>query len=114
VKLDAARAFALSLPEVTEQPHWGSPSFRVKGKIFCTIPESGHGRTLRVFVDEDEIRAAVDEDPATFEAVWWGKQLSGVDVRLAKAKTARVRELLEDAWRLRATATLLKEYDSRA
>ena len=26
------RKLALSLPEATEQDHWGNPSFRVKGK----------------------------------------------------------------------------------
>lgn len=110
MKLDAVRTFALSLPEVTEEPHWGSPSFRVKGKIFATVPEAG-GR-LRVFVDEDEIRSLVASNPAVFAEVWWGKKLSGVDVTLAKARTAEVKELLEHAWRMRAPKTVLKAYDA--
>jgi len=33
VKLNDVRRFAMSLPEVTEEPHFAYTSFRVKGKI---------------------------------------------------------------------------------
>ncbi len=32
------RAIALSLPEAEEHPHFDRPSFRVRGKIFVTLP----------------------------------------------------------------------------
>ncbi len=32
------RALALSLPEAEEHPHFDRPSFRVRGKIFVTLP----------------------------------------------------------------------------
>ena len=34
--LERVRAFALSLPEANEEPHFDRTSFRVKGKIFVT------------------------------------------------------------------------------
>ena len=60
--LDSARAFALSLPGSTEEPHFDMSSFRVRGKIFATVPPGDED--LHVFVDEGEVRAAVAEDPA--------------------------------------------------
>ncbi|MGH3621598.1 MAG: hypothetical protein ACRDQ5_07385 [Sciscionella sp.] len=36
--VEDARRFALSLPEATEQPHFEMSSFRVRGKIFATVP----------------------------------------------------------------------------
>jgi len=39
--LAEARRLALSLPEVTEQPHFDMASFRVRGKIFVTVPPEG-------------------------------------------------------------------------
>lgn len=38
MKLATLRKFALSLPEVTEEPHHDFGSFRVRGKIFVTVP----------------------------------------------------------------------------
>jgi predicted DNA-binding protein (MmcQ/YjbR family) len=67
-----ARRFALSLPGSTEAPHFEYPSFRVRGKLFATVPPDG--RHLHVFVDEHEARASVpsstsDERPMDALAV---------------------------------------------
>ena len=78
MNLEQARRFALSLPETTEEPHFDKSSFRVKGKIFATVPPGGGH--LHVFVDEDETRASVAEDPKAFEELWWGRRLSGVEL----------------------------------
>lgn len=48
MRLDTARRFALSLPETTEEPHFEKSSFRVKGKIFATVPEGGKHLHLQV------------------------------------------------------------------
>ena len=55
MRLAEARKFALSLPEATEEPHFEKSSFRVRGKIFATVPEDQ--KHLNVFVD----------DPSAFE-----------------------------------------------
>ena len=52
MKLEQARRFALSLPEVVEAPHHELSSFRIRGKIFATVPPDG--KHLHVFVDEQQ------------------------------------------------------------
>jgi YjbR len=66
-----AKRIALSFPEATEQPHHDMGSFRVRGKIFATVPNKRH---LHVSVDEHESRAAAAEDSEAFELLWWGEE----------------------------------------
>ncbi len=97
------RKRALSLPEAVEQDHHGIPSFRVRGKIFATLPDRHH---LNVMVDEEEIRAAVAENPAVCEETWWGRRLAAVRVDLSGAADTSVTELLTDAWLRKAPRSL--------
>lgn len=106
--LDAARRFALSLPGVTEQPHFDMSSFRVRGKIFATVPPGGE--YLHIFVGEEELSAAVAEDSAAFEPLLWGKRVRGLRVRVAAATEEHVAELLEESWRRKAPAALAAEW----
>jgi hypothetical protein len=109
VKFEQAKRFALSLPEATEEPHFDFSSFRIRGKIFATVPPDR--RHLHVFVDEHETKALVAEDPAAFADLRWGKRLVGVRITLSKANSVAVRELLEDSWRRRAPKRLIAERD---
>jgi hypothetical protein len=98
VTLASARRMALRLPETTEQDHHGRASFRVGGKIFATVPDDGH---LNLFVEIDEVAGLVAEYPAC-TALYWGQRLRGVRVELASVDAGLLRELLTDAWGLRA------------
>lgn len=102
--LPRLRSVALALPEVTEEPHFDLLSWRVRGRIFATVPNEP-GR-LRVFVDEGDVAEAVARDPAAYQELRWGKRLSGVVVVLSKAKHTDVIELLENAWRRKAPKRL--------
>ena len=104
VSLEQARSLALSLTEAVEQDHHGRPSFRVANKIFATLRDEGH---MNVMLDEGGIRTAIHRDPQTFEEVWWGKKLTAVRVDLRRVEAATLRELLEEAWELRAPKRLL-------
>ncbi|HYD10013.1 MAG TPA: MmcQ/YjbR family DNA-binding protein [Acidimicrobiales bacterium] len=113
MKLDTARRFALSLPETTEEPHFDKSSFRVKGKIFCTVPADG--TTLHIGLGSaDEVQALVAEQPEAFEVIVWGKRevSDWVRVHLPKADRAVVCELLEDAWRAKAPKRVLAAHDA--
>lgn len=84
-------------------------SFRVRGKIFATVPPDG-GR-LHVFVDELEVDAFVAEDPAAFQPLRWGQRIRGLRIELAAASEPRVRDLIEDSWRRKAPKRLVAEFD---
>jgi hypothetical protein len=109
--LEQARRFALSLPGATEEPHFEMSSFRVRGKIFATLPPGG--QYLHVFVSEGEAHAAMAEDPAAFELLRWGQRLRGLRVRLSAAGPEHIEELLTESWRRKAPARLIAEWQHR-
>jgi len=87
-------------------------SFRVRGKIFATVPPDE--TRLHVFVDDAEIEACVAEEPESFEPLQWGQRVRGLRILLAPASDDRVRELLEESWRRKAPRRLVAEYDNDA
>ena len=96
MKYEKVRELALALEDVTEAPHHHMHSFRVKDKIFATVPpERTH---VHIFVDEHESRAWADQEPATYEALMWGAKLAGLRVTLASAKAKDVGELLKASY----------------
>jgi len=105
-----ARRLALALPEAAEAPHHEMWSFRVRGKIFATMPPDG--RHLHVFVDGDTVRAAVSDDAKAYEELWWGRKLAGVRIALSAARPAAVRELLQASWRRKAPRRLVAAFET--
>ncbi|MEA2828698.1 MAG: hypothetical protein QOG43_3137 [Actinomycetota bacterium] len=102
---------ALGLPEAVEQPHFESASFRIRGRIFATLPADGEH--LHVMVDVDEARAVAAQSGPAFEELSWGKKLCGVRVHLPSLdEPDLVRELIEDAWRSRAPKRVVAAYDA--
>jgi hypothetical protein len=106
MKLEDVRAFARSLPETTEQPHFEMSSFRVRGKIYATVPPDEEH--LHVFVDEDATRAAVAHPSGACEELWWGKKLVGVRVDLGVAEADLVFDLVEESWKRKAPKSLVE------
>ena len=104
VSREQARELALGLPEAVEQDHHGRPSFRVANKIFATQWDDDH---INVMLDEGGIRTAIHSDPNAFEEVWWGKKLAAIRVDLRRVEAETLRELLEEAWEMRAPKRLL-------
>ena len=96
MKVDAVRRFALSLPDAAEEPHFHFTSFRIRGKIFATMPPSND--LLHVFVPEEDREAATAAYPETCAVLHWGKRVVGVRVELKKAKVSLVEDLLRAAY----------------
>jgi hypothetical protein len=103
-----ARACALGLPEAVEQDHHGMASFRIRGKIFATVPDDSH---LRIMLEDIEIRAVVAEHPDVCSELYWGKRLSCVVVDLPRAAAQLVEELLIEAWARKAPKRLVRDND---
>jgi len=109
MEIDAVRQFALSLPDVTESPHFDKTSYRVRGKIIATVPPDE--RHIHIFIDADQARSVAAGAPSSFEELWWGKKLAGVRAKLDVADADLVFSLIEDAWRLRAPKSLISKLD---
>ena len=95
MKIDQARKFALSLPDTSEEPHFHYSSFRVKGRIFSTVPPEG--TILHVFVPEEDRETALAFEPEAAEKLFWGAKAVGVRVHLGKASKTFVEGLLRKA-----------------
>ena len=105
------RKAAMALPETSEQPHFDLVSWRVRDRIFATIPNEPH--RLRIFVAETDVAEMVAADPAAYVEVRWGKRIAGVEADLRNADEADVVPLLESAWRRKAPKSLVTAYDAR-
>lgn len=102
--------YARSLPGVTEEPHFQYSSFRVCGKIFLTVPP--REQHLRVFLGEEHREPALAMYSDFMEKLTWGKKVVGLCIELAKAKPAVVRALIFEAWRAKASKSLLLKTSS--
>jgi hypothetical protein len=107
VGADAVRRLALDLPQAVEADHHGMPSFRVAGKIFCTIHQD-HPRIMVKLAREDQDNLAAGH-PGVVEPVpgYWGRKGSTFVWR-ERADAALVEMLLGLAWRNVAPKRLLK------
>lgn len=103
--LKAIRSQALSLPEVTEEPHFDLASFRVRGKIFITVPPAE--THLHLFVSEQERELALALYPEFIEKLMWGQRVAGLRLTLSKARPAVVRSLVRKAWENKSPKRLL-------
>lgn len=102
-----AHKIALSLPYVEERDHFGSPSFRVKGKIFAQLSARGqeNARALVKLSPADQT-ALTMTDSETFSSVpQWG-QHGWTYIQLATVEEALLRSLLLQSWRLVAPKKL--------
>jgi hypothetical protein len=108
MKLSTIRTHALALPEVTEEPHFDFSSFRVRGKIFATVPPDEEH--LHVFLKEESRIAALEQCCAFAEDLHWGKKILGLRVSLPEADAAAVKKLLDQAWEEKAPKTVAAQW----
>lgn len=99
MKIAPVRKHAMSLEAVTEQPHHHFSSFRVRGKIFVTIPPDED--FIHVFVGEQDREQALALYPDFVEKLLWGGKVVGLRVALASAKPNAVIMLVSKAYAAR-------------
>jgi hypothetical protein len=112
MRKDTVRRMALALPEATERETWGTPTFRVRGKIFVMFAEGE--REAWVKSTHDEQRALTQMDPVTFFVPPYVGPSGWVGVRLRTVDRDEMRELLTEAWRLTAPKRLADAFEREA
>jgi hypothetical protein len=119
---DDVRRLALGLPHVAEIDSDGF-DFRVADKGFVwSYPERTPGRPRRIRTDiavlyvgdEAEKQALLLGEPGVFFTTPGYDGLPLVMLRLAEVTVDRLRELVTDAWRMRAPAALVGDLDDGA
>jgi hypothetical protein len=107
------RRIALRFPETVEGSHMGHPDFRVRNKIFATIPDPKKQRGMVKLTPEQQQDFAGDA-PKIFEPVQGGWGLRGATyVNLKPAKKEQVRLALVAAWLNAAPKPLAKQFEAK-
>jgi hypothetical protein len=107
---DDVRRIALSLPETTERPSYGTPGFRVKDKLFARLREDG---ALAVYVSAlDEKDALIAAEPDIFFTTPHYDGYAMVLVRLDAVGPQELTEVLTDAWRVRAPGKVRAAFEA--
>lgn len=109
MKLASVRTFARSLPEVTEEPHHQFGSFRVRGKIFVTVPPGEEH--VHVFVAEQQRERLLAMYPSFVEKLLWGGKVVGIRIALVRAHPSAVKALVRAAWEHKAPKCLRQPSD---
>jgi hypothetical protein len=103
------REIALSLPETEERPSYGTPGFRVRDRLFARIRQPGV-LVLRV-ADEGEKDFLLRAEPDKFFTTPHYDGYPHVLVHLGAVDREELRELLTDAWRVRAPKRLADAFE---
>lgn len=106
----ALRRLALALPDTEEGTSWGTPSWRVRKKMFARVRDDGEAVVVRV--DRGERELLIGAEPDVFYITDHYRNYHYMLVRLEAIPEDELAEVLEDSWRRAAPKTLVKARDS--
>jgi hypothetical protein len=106
--LEDVRRIALSLPETTEKPWYGTPGFRVKDKGFLRVRTEAEGGLVVFVEDLAEKDALLAADGEKFFTTPHYDGHPTVLVHLDAVDVDELSELIVDSWRLKAPARVLQ------
>jgi hypothetical protein len=104
------RKLILGFPGVEEGPCYGTPGFRVRGKVLARLWEDGE--TLVVKCGDEERDFRLVDDPQTFFVTDHYRGYPSVLVRLKRVGVPVLRAVLERAWQLNAPPRLVERRNS--
>jgi len=99
-------------PGVEVATSFGTPALRVRGTGICRLRSGPDALVLRV-IDMGEREALLQGQPDVFFSTPHYDGHPYVLVRLEAVDPRELAELLEDAWRLRASKRVVAEYDAQ-
>ena len=109
MNFDTVRRLALALPGVEEGTSYGTPAFRVRGKLFARLHDSGDSLVVRIDLDErDDLLGA---KPEAFHVTDHYLGHPWVLARLSAVRRDELGDLLEQAWRKVAPRRLAASLD---
>jgi len=122
VNFDTVRKIALQLPEVEDSSAYGSPAFKVRGKLLACIAinKSAEPGSLVVRLDFDRRAELIETAPDIYYLTDHYVNYPSVLVRLSRIEPDALKDLLGMAWRfvtaktLRGKHIVRKQKDSRS
>lgn len=109
--LERARSVLLDFPGVEEGLCYGTPGFRVVGKLLARLREDGETLVVKCGFVERDLR--MEHDPETFFTTDHYRGYPSVLVRLPKVRIADLHDVVEVAWRMSAPIRLVRQLDER-
>ena len=103
------RELAGALPDAEESTSYGTPAFKVRGRLFARLHQSGESVVVRI--DKDERAMRMRADPEAFYITDHYTAYPWMLVRFSAVRRDDLAELLEDSWRQQAPKRLAGEYD---
>lgn len=103
-------AIGKRFPGVEEGTWYGRPALKAGGKGFCAMREDPDALVMMV-PDLDDKEALLQGDPGVFFTTPHYDGYAFVLIHVEKVDPDELAELVEDAWRTRATKKLIAEHD---
>lgn len=107
---DDIREIAHALPGVVDGTSYGTPALKVGGKLFARLHQGMDCVVLRTDLLDREI--LMQSAPDTFFITDHYRDYPWILLRLGVVEKRVLPELIERAWRLVASKTQVKKYDS--
>lgn len=99
-----ARRLALKLPSVVEGPSYGTPGYRVSGKLFARFRDEGE--TMVVGVDQEMRDGFMKARPEAFYVTDHYRNYDWMLVRLSAVTVGELEDMLRLAWSRKAPSRL--------
>jgi hypothetical protein len=106
------RRIALSLPETTEEPWYGTPAYKVKGKGFLRLRTESEGGLVVFVSSADEARALLESSPKKFFTTPHYEGHATILVRLKAVGVRELRDLVTESWRTKAPPKVRAAFDA--
>ncbi|RUX29015.1 MmcQ/YjbR family DNA-binding protein [Mesorhizobium sp. M7A.F.Ca.US.011.01.1.1] len=105
-----ARQLALELPEAAEKSHFGKADFRVRNRIFMSLPENDRA-VIKLDTGQQEMTTAAE--PLVFKPVpgGWGRK-GWTSIILDACDEQTFRSAIRMSWRNVAPPALRKIFDA--
>jgi hypothetical protein len=104
VSVDQLRASLLALPGVTEAPCYGTPGFRVRGKLFARLWPDGETLVLKLDVERRDM--LLEAKPDLFFLTDHYRGHPYILVRLGAIDPERFDHWVRESWRMVAPKSL--------
>ena len=115
VTFDTVRQIAKTLPGAEESTSYGTPAFKVKGKLFARLHQDGE--SLVIGVDFEAREEMMSAEPEKFYITDHYLNYPWMLVRLSKVRPDELKDLLIGSWRRVAPKNLsasLHQFESRS